>query len=185
MYHFSECGGGIAASNGYEKLGLQVGKEASGLYKRTTSVNRQLRAGMAGSWLQAPSSFLSWVIVSETAVWVKFTFLSSSLGPTGLNGQRFLLLHSDCLLLPVPGNGIICAIVSGAPAEVGKRSVSFLCSLQSREGNETEMDKSNGEASLSHRAPFQKASIWRWNATAGEESTRCWRESKDLYKTFA
>lgn len=59
MYHFSECGGGIPASNGYEKLGLQVGKEASGLYKRTTSVNHQLRAGMAGSWLQAPSSFLS------------------------------------------------------------------------------------------------------------------------------
>lgn len=59
MYHFSECGGGITTSNGCEKLALQVGKEASGLYKRPTSVKVHLSVGMARSWLQTPSSFLS------------------------------------------------------------------------------------------------------------------------------
>lgn len=59
MYHFSEYGGGFTTSKGCEKLALQVGKEASGLYKRPTSVKVHLSVGMARSWLQTPSSFLS------------------------------------------------------------------------------------------------------------------------------
>lgn len=83
------------------------------------------------------SSFLSWVAVSETVVWVKFTFLLSSSGPTRPNQQGFLP-PSAWLPSSPPSpwkQGIICTIVSGASAEVDKAycTISLLPAVQGRQ----------------------------------------------------
>lgn len=115
---------------------------------------------MAGSRLHSLPFCLEWQfqrLLSESSS----PFYFHHLDPRDpISKASFLLLHDYRLLLQVPGNKELSVpLFLELLQKSTKPTVLFLCFLQSREGNEAEMNESHGEvwlhsASLSNEAPF-------------------------------